>query len=198
MSEGLVLVWDMDQTLIGNYFSMDTVPLPELDFNERAIRLLRLASALRPSVVTAILLLTNNTDKPFISHVMSQIGIKFDSILDGTRGEPESNGQVPKSLEDVERMLEGLGHPTENLAARTYFFDDIPTHHMREDIEPSHYIVITPPYKNGNNDTTNFDPIYEAFTNAKGGARKKRKSRRRNKKKQIYGKKKKNRTRVLV
>ena len=195
MLRDLVLVWDMDQTLIGNYFSMDTVPLPELDFNERARRLLRLASALRPVNVAAILLLTNNTDKRFISHVMSQIGIKFDNILDGNRGEPESNGQVPKSLEDVERMLTDLGLSTENLAARTFFFDDIPTHRMRKDIDPSHYIVITPPYKN-DNDETNYKAVYDAFA-TEGGKRKKRKSRR-NKKHRVYGKKKKNRTRVLI
>lgn len=197
MSEGLVLVWDMDQTLIGNYFSMETVPLPELDFNQRALEILRLADkAKETGKVAAILLLTNNTDKEFISHVMSQIGIKFDSILDGTRGIPGLDGQVPKSLEDVEKMIVALKLSTENLRDRTFFFDDISYHHMREDIDPSHYIVMTPPYKNGN-DRTDFSVIRGAL-GLVGGAQKKRKSRRRNKKHRVYGKKKKNRTRVLI
>ena len=55
MDEGLILVWDMDQTLIGN-----GVESSYLLFNPKAINILKRALNLRPSNVRAIFLLTNN------------------------------------------------------------------------------------------------------------------------------------------
>jgi len=182
---GLVFAWDMDQTLIGNYFSMDTVPLPELDFNEKALAVLRQARA--SPKVAAIVLYTNNRDLPFIAHMLSQIGVKFDAIIDGNRplvtDDTHGHYNPPKTLENIEVALEIAGIDATGLKDRLYFFDDMPDHALREELtDPSRqYIVMTPPYKEGN-DETNFGPALAALAEAKGGRRRKRRTQKKVKK----------------
>jgi hypothetical protein len=170
---GLVFAWDMDQTLIGNYFRLDQDPVPELDFNENALAVLRQARA--SPKVAAIVLYTNNTDKPFIARVLSKIGVKFDAIIDGNR--PKVTGEKhnpPKTLENIEDALEVADIDATNLKDRVYFFDDMPDHRLREELsDPSRqYIVMTPPYKEGN-DETNFGPALAAL-DQQGGRRRRR------------------------
>jgi hypothetical protein len=159
---GLVFAWDMDQTLIGNYFRLDQDPVPELDFNEKALAVLRQARA--SPKVAAIVLYTNNTDKPFIAHVLSQIGVKFDAIIDGNRLHvPGEKHNPPKTLENIEEALEVADIDATGLKDRVYFFDDMPDHKLRDELsDPSQYILMTPPYKEGN-DETNFGPALGAL-----------------------------------
>jgi len=181
---GLVFAWDMDQTLIGNYFSLDQDPVPELDFNEKALAVLRQARA--SPKVAAIVLYTNNTDKPFIAHVLSKIGVKFDAIIDGNRLKvPGETHNPPKTLENIEDALEVADIDANNLKDRVYFFDDMPDHRLREELsDPSQYILMTPPYKQGN-DETNFGPALAALgalgalSMKQGGRRRRRISKRR-------------------
>jgi hypothetical protein len=182
---GLVFAWDMDQTLIGNYFNLDQDPVPELDFNEKALAVLRQARA--SPKVAAIVLYTNNTDKPFIAHVLSQIGVKFDAIIDGNRPHvPGEKHDPPKTLENIKVALESVGLDSTNLKDRVYFFDDMPDHRLREELtDDSHYILMTPPYKEGN-DKTNFGPALAALgalSMKQGGKRRRRISKRRTQKK---------------
>lgn len=167
----LVFAWDMDQTLIGNYFRLDQDPVPEIDFNEKALVVLRQARA--SPKVAAIVLYTNNTDKPFIAHVLSKIGVKFDAIIDGNRLRvPDEKHNPPKTLENIEDALEVAGIDANNLKDRVYFFDDMPDHRLREELsDPSRqYIVMTPPYKEGN-DETNFGPALAVLGMKQGGRR---------------------------
>lgn len=182
---GLVFAWDMDQTLIGNYFRLDQEPVPELDFNEKALAVLRQARA--SPKVAAIVLYTNNRDLPFIARVLSQIGVKFDAIIDGNRplvtDDTHGHYNPPKTLENIEVALEIAGIDATGLKDRVYFFDDMPDHKLREELtDPSRqYIVMTPPYKEGN-DETNFGPALAALAEAKGGRRRKRRTQKKVKK----------------
>jgi len=177
---GLVFAWDMDQTLIGNYFRLDQDPVPDIDFNEKALAVLRQARA--SPKVAAIVLYTNNTDKPFIAHVLSQIGVKFDAIIDGNRLHvPGEKHNPPKTLENIEVALEVADIDVTGLKDRVYFFDDMPDHRLREELtDPSQYILMTPPYKEGN-DETNFGPALAALAalSMKQGGRRRRISKRR-------------------
>jgi hypothetical protein len=177
---GLVFAWDMDQTLIGNYFRLDQDPVPDIDFNEKALAVLRQARA--SPKVAAIVLYTNNTDKPFIAHVLSQIGVKFDAIIDGNRLHvPGEKHNPPKTLENIKEALEVADIDATGLKDRVYFFDDMPDHRLREELtDPSQYILMTPPYKEGN-DETNFGPALAALAalSMKQGGRRRRISKRR-------------------
>jgi hypothetical protein len=183
---GLVFAWDMDQTLIGNYFRLDQDPVPELDFNEKALAVLR--QARESPKVAAIVLYTNNSDRPFIEHVLSQIGVKFDAIIDGNRPKvPNLVRDLPKTLKNIEVALEAVGLDSTNLKDRVYFFDDMPDHSLRDELtNPSvQYILMTPPYKEGN-DETNFGPALAALgalSMKQGGRRRRRRRNRRTQKK---------------
>lgn len=176
MRKDLVFVWDMDQTLIGNYFEIDLMPIPELDFNENAMAVLRKART-SPNVA-ALVLFTNNSDPAFIHHVLRNIDVKFDVkfdvVIDGTR--PDETHELPKHLNIIQEALIRAGIDATNLANRVYFFDDIRDHELRYELaDPSQqYIVIDPPYSKENLvDATNFRPAVAALAVSQGGKRRK-------------------------
>jgi hypothetical protein len=180
--DGLVLVWDMDSTLVGNYVDPEG-PEP-IKFNERAVAILRLAvEARKRGKVTAIFLLTNNSDEKFIKAVKFLLSQKVDSpkVFDYTmqRYHPARplSADPPKRLQDVEYMLKQIKLPTDNLSQRLYFFDDRPDHLIRNEIPEDHYIQITPPYEPNVKDQTNFKPINTAIR-AFGGRRTRNRRRR--------------------
>ena len=185
---GIILVWDLDQTLING---------PNIEnINENALRIMH--EAFESPKFTANLMLTNNGNEKFIT--MAQIALleKYNQMF------PESqrfslfsitynsvtNGRVPdntvpvaertpghkaKRLEDVENMLNNLGLPTDNLAPRVFFFDDLPRHIIRTQILPANYIQITPPFNTVAADTTNYAPV-RAFLAQVGASRRTRKA----------------------
>lgn len=208
MDDGLVLVWDVDQTLSGQYFNPKVFKknaavnlYKSVILNPKALDIIKKAlTAKSTGRVSVIGILTNNGDEEFIKLIKSAIektiGAEpiFNFIMTRKHPSRELNEHQPKRLLDVETMLREIGRSTDNLRDRVYFFDDMPDHVIRGEIPPDHYIQITPPYVHQVPDTTNWEPIETALDTlpaaSKGGRRQRRrpakKSRRRHKKRTRY------------
>jgi hypothetical protein len=172
---GLVLVFDLDQTLIDTR-TISTITrtddIIDAALNGKIINgILGPANAFRasyPGSIDAILLLTNNGNAAYISKVCKVIarklghtGSNFRNIQ--SRENARFKYKVPlffdyimmrqnihrqsdnKSLRDVRIMLNILKVKDDNLESRTYFFDDQEHGIMRSEIGDSHYIKITGP-----------------------------------------------------
>jgi len=199
MSDGLVLVWDIDHTLSGQYFDPKLFTNPKINpldyviLNLNALEVIKKAIiAKKTGRVSKIGILTNNDNEEFISLVKEKIAIKighpnpFDFTITANRQNQNvgPNGQLIKSIATIQDKLPG----EENLIKRVYFFDDMPDHVIRKEFGDefkNHYIQITPPFVFEEKDRTNWEPILSAL--ALGGGRHQRrrpakKSRRRNKK----------------
>jgi hypothetical protein len=201
---GLVLVWDMDNTLVGNYYDvLDRSSREVLHFNRNAVSILDQAvKAKARGTVDAIFMLTNNADKDFIEYVHNRLKTKldiplvFDYIMDRTHeARPPPSDDPPKRLEDVEFMMKAVGKSTYNLANRVFFFDDIPDHEILAEIPPAHYIHISPRFEPFVQDQTDFKPLLDAIS-ARGGYRKRPRTRK-TRGKRKGGKSKKNLTNML-
>jgi hypothetical protein len=178
MDEGLVLVWDMDQTLIGN-----GVESSYLLFNPKAINILKRALNLRPARVRAIFLLTNNSADELIKEFHRKLSYNlrvpfvFDQIMTATdpdRLPTKPDFGPPKRLEDVITLLrrDKAEFDPATVANRIYFFDDVQDHAIRSELPEDHYIQITPPFTALTTDDTNYQPIYQAL-GMTGGYKKK-------------------------
>lgn len=196
---GYVLVWDMDQTITGEYFDVKAYPYRPLDINPKAIEILSLAVKARDEGrVAAILLLTNNSDVNYVIKVVQTVtrrvfgaGIKRtdkvfdDGMMAGTPGRNvplgKSINHALKSFRDVKRMVTGLNLSTENLPTRTFFFDDQPGHILTAELikegHEENFIQITPGYQEGLEDKTNWSSIEKALTEQGGGYRYRRNKR---------------------
>jgi len=118
--DGLILVLDMDQTIIDSDPFFRTPPLnasriPEY-LNMNVVNILLRAAKLRPKKVKAIFLLTNNSDTQFIASVDS-------AILDLSKGSVGKYNTSESRDPDAKKMPQ-----------KPYFFDDIFTinHSMRK------------------------------------------------------------------
>lgn len=180
-SDGIVLVFDMDQTLIHNRDNIIT----NISFNPRAIQFLQ--KAIASPKLTAILLLTNNSDRNFIIKVdrllEENVGERFvsnsdhyffDAIMDlGDTFRPDGdpfrniNGSSDKTLAQVNTMLKRIGLSTTNSNRRVFFFDDLYTHKLCKELYPStQFIQITPPFYTdveGYHDTTDYSGVCTAL-----------------------------------
>jgi len=169
MQNGLVLVFDLDQTLIDSKGIVEEMKngwetieaYIQKSLNMRLINeILKPAIELRRSgKVSAILLLTNNRIESYIDSVEHYIGRHlnilpervFDYMM--SRDDPmrEKSFNPPKSLMDVENILIKLNKPIIHLERRTFMFDDSSLHAIKRDLVlngyPGHYIqVIGPEY----------------------------------------------------
>lgn len=194
---GLVLVWDMDNTLVGNYFDVTNESTSEsLLFNRKALAILKQAvAAKKRGVVDAIFMLTNNADKNFINYVQGRINDRlgersvFDYTMDRTHTARPQSDNPPKRLEDVEYMMRALNKSTYNLKNRVFFFDDIPDHEIFSEIPADHYIHIFPRFELGVIDRTNFKPLEVAISARVGGRRRPKKQTKRTRAKRRRSKK---------
>jgi hypothetical protein len=186
---GLVLVFDLDQTLIdthndwsGIMDSLQDESLTDKQFkdiiNTKIVPLLNMTlinKILRPASVlrktgqgAAILMLTNNTRIEFAANVSYAIQdlLKsvskyhdgkggrhfyfFDYIMLRNHESRDGSPNPPKSITDVETMLQKIGLSIRDLEERTYFFDDRSDHDIRYDFtrgglnDKEHYIHILP------------------------------------------------------
>ena len=184
---GIVLVWDLDQTLING---------PNIEnINENALRLMH--EVFESPKFTANLMLTNNGNEKFITMAQIALLTKYNQMFPGSQRfslfsityNAVTNSRVPdttvalaertpghkaKRIEDVVKMLNDLGLSTDSLESRVFFFDDLPAHVIRTQIPPANYIQITPPFNTVAGDLTNYAPV-RAFL-AQVGASRKRKS----------------------
>lgn len=208
-----VLVFDLDGTIAGNYVNFRNNRLnktiADIQINPRILEILRLADAARKrGGIDGIFLLTNNSDIFYIFMVQYILGKMisgssreevnsgngrnmklydfFDDVMsrNDNRRPLTADGNPPKRLEDVRKMLEENDMSTENLAGRVYFFDDMPDHEIRREILPAggKYIQIIPPYKHGVTDETDLAEITGILTTGGGGKKKKRAGARRTRK----------------
>jgi predicted GNAT superfamily acetyltransferase len=199
-TNGLVIVVDLDNTLVGDYFnvtnsnSAERIPI----FNENLVSLLKKArEARRKGTVTAIFLLTNNADTQFIQLVnilLAERGANgyndfiFDYVMsrnhEARQRNYEKTGRLnpdpPKSLEDVAFMMREIGEFPVNLEKRVYFIDDRSDHKIRDQLAtPEQYITITPAFYGKEKDETNYSDLQKKLESfQRGGGRHNRKTRR--------------------
>lgn len=170
---GLILVWDLDQTLIG--WSNDH----KYTLNTRALSVLKEAfKSKKAGKVSSILVLTNNSDpsEP-INEIQGEIGFEFDHIV--ARNDPLRN-KTNASVKDIATVSRVLGYDVD--PSKVWIMDDM-RHKMID--EGAHWIQIS---KQNNNpfgsgffqdpDQTNYFPLLNALdTNVKSGGKRKRKMR---------------------
>ena len=181
-----ILVWDLDSTLVANYFDMVT-EFKEPIINTNALKIMN--TAFKSPNFSANMMLTNNGNLRFINHVISAMTQKYNELFpedqvkflfsviytaainpngsykdlrvrDGTVPQSKNDSRyAAKRLEDVKNMcLEGR-IPARNLAGRVFFFDDMPTHIIRGEITKGHYIQIQPPFNTVEGDLTDYSPV---------------------------------------
>ena len=210
---GLILVFDLDQTIIDSqkYFYQRPETYESINelkneiltggyLNLTIIGILKRASKLRDEdvanpkdkKVTAIFLLTNNSDPIYVAAVDSAIHelcnstgkyytdanidpdaafmpkkpYFFDSIM--MRGHSKRVGSDPsKSLNDVYVMLRYLEIKKRPVLDSIYFFDDI-YHEMDRQLNsfgfPDHSIKISPPFDRKEKDLTNYKPVLDRLS----------------------------------
>jgi hypothetical protein len=179
---GIVLVWDLDNTISGEYSDRITL-------NPNALRILQKAiDAKRTGTVSAIFLLTNNSDIIYIDKVrielLKRLGLAdapspapFNYIMPRQHANRPQSFDPPKRLEDVEFMMRQVKKGVANLADRVFFFDDIPTHVLRNEIPQDHYIQIYPPFIAGRPDYTDYSTIERSLSPYSGGRKVNKKKR---------------------
>lgn len=180
---GWVLVWDLDNTIVGEYSDQRRFDSEDIVLNPRAVELLRKAIDARDKgIVSAIFLLTNNADDFFIKVVELTLSMNiiknyhyevFDYIMSRkhpNRSDPEDD--PPKSLKDVEYMMNQEKLSTQNLANRVIFIDDNNSHEIGKEIPKEHYIHITPPFVKGSVDTSDYSLLESILEVKRGGKRK--------------------------
>lgn len=141
---GLVLVFDMDQTLVDTYTIFRKKEDLDIETVEQYMNVRLLDEVLNPAVqlkgttISAVILLSNNSLVDYVEFICGYINYRlkthnvFDSIItrNGTEDVPRSGENPPKRLTDVETILNSIGKDSSNLAGRVYFFDDL--HHEIE------------------------------------------------------------------
>jgi len=166
---GLVLVWDLDQTLIG--WSSDQ----KYTLNTKALSVLKEAfKSKKAGKVSSIIVLTNNSDpsEP-INEIQAEIGFDFDFII--ARNDPLRN-KTNAGVKDIATVNRVLGYDVD--PNKVWLIDDM-RHKMID--EGAYWIQIAKqdnnPFGSGffqDPDQTDYFPLLNAIDtkNKKGGKRK--------------------------
>jgi hypothetical protein len=166
---GLVLVWDLDQTLIG--WSNDQ----KYTLNTKALSVLKEAfKSKKAGKVSSIIVLTNNSDpsEP-INEIQAELGFDFDYIV--ARNDPLRN-KTNAGVKDIATVNRVLGYDVD--PRKVWLMDDM-RHKMID--EGAHWIQIAKqdnnPFGSGffqDPDQTDYFPLLNAIDtkNKKGGKRK--------------------------
>jgi len=166
----LVLVWDLDQTLIG--WSSDQ----KYTLNSRGLSILKEAfKSKKAGKVSSIIVLTNNSDpsEP-INEIQAEIGFDFDHIV--ARNDPLRN-KINANVKDIATINRVLGYDVD--PSKVWLIDDM-RHKMID--EGAHWIQIAKqdnnPFGSGffqDPDQTDYFSLLNAIdTNIKRGGRRKR------------------------
>ena len=163
-SKGLVLVFDLDQTLVATnkqikkhltrkrgYYREVWAPKKKPELNPELIEVLRIALQQREKGgVYAIFLLTNNSDTVFIQRVISSLEKSlhtrniFDAILTAEDDEPRdtpkghTKNYSSKSIRDVYRLLNRMEKTDD--AEKRYAKEDLLKRVLFFDDNPDHQI----------------------------------------------------------
>lgn len=162
---GWVMVFDLDNTIVGEYYNVRKHPPRKLPLNPFAVQLLQYGIQERDKekgTVSTILLLTNNNDTDFINLIDSQLqevcgcDKVFDCIIDSNHPLRETihggpmHGTHMKSIKDILRFVRLLEKPHEDLLKRCIFIDDQIYHKLAIELIAAGYhqqfIHIHPPY----------------------------------------------------
>jgi len=203
MTSSTILVWDLDQTLVANYFTPEDPQEPILNINALEI----MYRAKKSRKVAANLLLTNNADAEFVGVINmalinaynrlypeDQVDTLFDLIYTAERDSggdyvnPRSRDEtVPgkdyaaKRLADIENMLKEIGLELNN-AGRIWFFDDLKNHILTTELVEGgfadNFVQIIPPFRSVEDDKTDYSKILQLFNMVGGRYRKTRKNKR--------------------
>jgi hypothetical protein len=166
--KGLILVWDLDQTLIG--WSSDQ----KYTLNSRALSVLKESfKSKNAGKVSSIIVLTNNSDpsEP-LEEIQAELGFDFDHIV--ARNDPLRN-KTNSTVKDIATVSRVLGYDVD--PRKVWLMDDM-RHKMID--EGAHWIQIAKqdnnPFGSGffkDPDQTDYFPLlYAIDTNIKGGRRK--------------------------
>jgi len=166
----LVLVWDLDQTLIG--WSSDQ----KYTLNSRGLSILKEAfKSKNAGKVSSIIVLTNNSDpsEP-LEEIQAEVGDEFDHIV--ARNDPRRDKATP-AVKDIATISRVLGYDVD--PSKVWLIDDM-RHKMID--EGAHWIQISKQDKNPfgsgffqDPDQTDYFPLLNAIdTNVKRGGRRKR------------------------
>jgi hypothetical protein len=107
---------------------------------------------------------------PFVTEDIPGTDFFFDYIM--TANHPYRRDMI-KSTHEIEYMMGYLGMSMSvgDLFSRLYFFDDVANHEIRRELKyysdgkySNHYIFITPPFRPGYDDRSNYEPIESALT----------------------------------
>ena len=172
--KGLILVWDLDQTLIG--WSSDY----KYTLNSRAISVLKEAfKSKNAGKVSSIIVLTNNSDpyKP-LEKIQTEVGDIFDYIIARNHPLRDEKNPAVKDIATVSRVLQYDVDPS-----KVWLMDDM-RHKMID--EGANWIQIAKqdnnPFGSGffqDPDQTDYFPLLNAIdTNSKRGGRRWRKNKR--------------------
>jgi len=176
MTNGWILVWDLDETLVSGWPEYPQV-------NQTALKILELADIARNAGrVEAIFLLTNNSDQEYINAALVQLP-QFDGVMDSTHfsrkhiySSDNMNGNVTKGLSDVVQLFAeaGISVSKSDIKKRVLFFDNYPSHVIKDEIPIKHYIHITPDFKAGSKkrDLTRWDYVRKLLLPSKRYTRK--------------------------
>jgi hypothetical protein len=171
--KGLILVWDLDQTLIG--WSSDQ----KYTLNSRALSVLKEAfKSKNAGKVSSIIVLTNNSDphEP-LEEIQAEIGFDFDYIVAGNDPLRDKTNAGVKDIATINRVL---GYDVD--PSKVWLMDDM-RHKMID--EGAHWIQIAKqdnnPFGSGffqDPDQTDYFPLLNAIdTKVKRGGKRKRKVR---------------------
>jgi hypothetical protein len=156
---GAILVWDLDKTLVANYFNpANPAEIEDPIINTNALKIMN--TAFKSPNFSANMMLTNNGNPQFIQLVIflmtneynkmfpeEQVQLLFSCVYTAARNPdgsykdprvldtsvPESQRDpryVAKRVEDVRNMCQEAEIPADNLARRIFFFDDNTEHQM--------------------------------------------------------------------
>ena len=187
-------MFDMDQTITGDYFDIVKEPEREIDINPMCLEVLQEAiKGKNTGKTSAIFLLTNNSDRSYINKMHKTLKEKlgapmeediFDYIMDANHRMRNSLSRHPnhkeKSLQDIYwmcTMTNTLGSYKENLLKRVIFFDDQDGHTLVEQLRNAGYnnnfIHINPPYKTPKPRATKYKRTKKSMTKKKPSTKKK-------------------------
>ena len=188
---GIILVFDLDQTVIDSISASHSIEGPITQFfNPKIIDILRKSLCYRGKGVDAILLLTNNSSEEYVR----KCDIALSKLLNykSPYWNPESfsffdnymirydrrrtiNGNndswISKKLYDVRIMLDDpikiKNTSYEDIARRTYFFDDLENHRIVRELAyygfQDHYIHIKPAFSVSTIDVTDYSSVHRAL-----------------------------------
>jgi len=195
-------IFEEGQNSIYNHLNMTLLRkalAPAAEFRDKGI------------AIDAICLLTNNSSREFVANVSSflyellqskgrfsiiqgspsgnsefpEIDTIFDYIMVRQHASRNGSENPPKTLTDVAYMMNALNIPfrdVADLARRTYFFDDNPSHKIRQQLTtfgyPTHYTLIEGPdsvrgvnkgFIKGKPDLTDYKYIDQVFRRIQRG-----------------------------